>query len=257
MAEVNHRNKGAKITLHWLNQSRSQRILWLLEELGIDYDIKVYHRLETKMAPPELKGVHPLGKSPVITVVTPASPEPKVIAESALIIEYLSKYFGKWLIPKEYPEGREDEIGGETDEYMRYRYFMHYAEGSLMTLMLAALIVLSIRNSPAPVRPVANIIADGISSLLVEPNLKTHYDFLEGQLATSPGGGEYLCGKELTGADILMSFPLEKAQERGGMSAASYPKLTAYVERLHERDAYKRAVQKIIDVDGSYESNLK
>jgi hypothetical protein len=133
----------AKITLHWLEVSRSHRILWLLEELEIPYELKTYKRGKDKLADPKLKEVHPLGKSPVITVEVPGAEKPLVIAESAAIVEYLCDYYGKWLVPKRYREGKEDQIGGESESWLRHRFFMHYAEGSIMPLMLIALIVSS------------------------------------------------------------------------------------------------------------------
>jgi glutathione S-transferase len=124
-----------KITLHWLEKSRAQRILWLLEELGVPYEIKTYKRdPKTQFAAPELKAVHPLGKSPVVTIGDFA------IAESALIVEYLSEHFGPSLIPTKWKPGLEGKPAGETEDYMRYRYFMQYAEGSLMSLMLVSLV---------------------------------------------------------------------------------------------------------------------
>jgi glutathione S-transferase len=133
----------AKITLHWLEVSRSHRILWLLEELQIPYELKTYKRGKDKLADPKLKEIHPLGKSPVITVEAPGAEKPLVIAESAAIVEYLCHYYGKWLVPKRYREGKEDQIGGESESWLRHRFFMHYAEGSIMPLMLIALIVSS------------------------------------------------------------------------------------------------------------------
>jgi glutathione S-transferase len=124
-----------KITLHWLERWRSQRILWLLEELNVPYEIKRYKRdPKTSLAAPELKEVHPLGKSPVVTIGDYA------IAESALIVEYLSEHFGPALIPAKWKPGCEGKVRGETEEYMRYRYYMHYCEGSLMSLMLVSLV---------------------------------------------------------------------------------------------------------------------
>ena len=129
-----------------LDQSRSQRILWLLEELNVPYELIIFHRdKQTRLAPPELKEVHALGKSPVITVTPAGSTTPVVIAESAFIIEYLIQHFGAGtnLAPKQWKEGQEGKVGGETEEYLRFRYFMHYAEGSLMTLMLLSIVSLS------------------------------------------------------------------------------------------------------------------
>jgi glutathione S-transferase len=142
---------AATVKLYWLEQSRSQRILWLLEELKVPYELEIYHRdKETHLAPPELKKVHALGKSPVISVRAPGSKEPVVIAESAFIIEYLLDHFsnGSTLLPKRYKEGQEGKIEGETQEWLRFRYFMHYAEGSLMSLMLLA--VVALRTPPLP-----------------------------------------------------------------------------------------------------------
>lgn len=135
-----------------LDQSRSQRILWLMEELNIPYELQIFHRnQQTRLAPPELKKVHALGKSPVISVTAPGSTEPIVIAESGFIVEYLCDHFsnGKILTPKRYKEGQEGKVGGETETWMRYRYYMHYAEGSLMSLLLISIIAAS-RSRPSP-----------------------------------------------------------------------------------------------------------
>jgi glutathione S-transferase len=134
-----------RIDNHRLEQSRSQRILWLLEELEVPYELQIFHRnKETYQAPPSLKAIHPLGKSPVISVTPPGSSESVVIAESANIMEYLLDHFssGSTLLPKRYKEGQEGKVGGETEEWLRFRYYMHYAEGSLMTLMLLSLVAL-------------------------------------------------------------------------------------------------------------------
>ena len=124
-----------------LEKSRAQRILWLLEELKIDYELKTFKR-KKMLAPPELKEVHPLGKSPVITVSSNATNgKPIAVAESSNIIEYLIDHFGTWLAPRRYKDGQEGMVGGETEEWMRYRYFLHYAEGSLMPLLVIALLL--------------------------------------------------------------------------------------------------------------------
>ena len=122
-----------------LDKSRSQRILWLLEELKVDYELKIFKRGKDFHAPPELKDVHPLGKSPVVGIQAADAAKPLIIAESGAIVEYLTEYFGKWMIPKRYPDGKEGLIGAETEEWLRYRFLMHYAEGSFMTIMLIAL----------------------------------------------------------------------------------------------------------------------
>ncbi|KAJ9638235.1 bifunctional glutathione transferase/peroxidase [Coniosporium apollinis] len=242
----------AKVILYWLEKSRSQRILWLLEELKIDYELKVFKRTEKMVAPPELKEVHPLGKSPVIGVHAPGAERPRIIAESGLIVEYLTEYFGKWLEPKKFAEGKEGHIGGESEEWLRYRFFMHYAEGSLMTLMLVAFLMHNIETAPVPffIKPITRGIVGKMNTAFLHPNFKTHLDFLEDQLATSPNGGEFLCGPELTGADIMMIFPLEAAQWRAGLTKEKYPRLAAYIERLQQREAFQRAIKKIEDVTG-------
>jgi glutathione S-transferase len=122
-----------------LEQSRAQRIVWLLEELNLKYELKTYKRGKDMLAPKELRDIHPLGKSPVIAIEGPAGGRPKVIAESSVIVEYISKHFGPQLIPREYPEGKEGVVGAESEEWCRYRFFMHYAEGSIMPPLLIAL----------------------------------------------------------------------------------------------------------------------
>ncbi|KAL9114200.1 MAG: hypothetical protein Q9187_007505, partial [Circinaria calcarea] len=134
------KNQKAKITLYWLEQSRSQRILWLLEELNVEYELKTYKRVKMQ-APAELKDIHPLGKSPVISIEAEGMSKPMVIAESGLITEYLIDHFKPELAPERYADGKEGQIGGESEEWLRYRYYMHYTEGSLMALMLVALLV--------------------------------------------------------------------------------------------------------------------
>ncbi|RDW71237.1 hypothetical protein BP6252_07800 [Coleophoma cylindrospora] len=252
----------AKVKLYWLEQSRSQRILWLMEELKVPYELQIFHRdPQTRLAPPELKKVHALGKSPVISVTAPGSTEPIVIAESAFIIEYLCDHFtnGTNLLPKRYKEGQEGQLGGETESWLRYRYFMHYAEGSLMSLLLISIIAANIKGSPVPffIKPITSAIAGKISSGYLEPNFSSHFSFLEAQIASSPENGQFLCGPKLTAADILMSFPLIAARGRAGLTQEKYPKLWAYVERLEEEPGYKKAAEKIIEIDGKFEANFK
>ncbi|KIW31045.1 uncharacterized protein PV07_02729 [Cladophialophora immunda] len=249
-----------KITLHWLEVSRAHRILFLFEELGVPYQLKTYKRTKERLAPPELKNIHPLGKSPVVTIETSGSTTPVVLAESAAIVEYFCDYYGKstTLVPTRYQEGKDGKIGGETESWLRYRMFMHYAEGSLMPLMLLSLIVGSIRNAPVPffIKPITNSVAGKVESSFLQRNMKNHYDFLESQLATSPDAGDYLCGKDATAADIMLSFPLEAGQSRSGFTQSQYPRVWAYIERLHERDAYKRAVAKIVEIEGDFKTTL-
>jgi glutathione S-transferase len=212
------------ITVHHLNNSRSQRVLWLLEELEVPYEVKRYQRDATTMlAPASLKAVHPLGKSPVITdgEVT--------LAESGAIIEYLAgKYAGGRLLP---PEG--------TPERLRCTYWMHYAEGSLMPPLLMSLIFNRVRTSPMPffAKPIARGIADKVMNGFVSPQIKLHLDYVEGEL----GKSAWFAGDAFSAADVQMSFPLEAAASRGGLDA-SRPKLMAFLERIHARPAYQRAL---------------
>ncbi|KAG0646991.1 Glutathione S-transferase 1 [Hyphodiscus hymeniophilus] len=250
-----------KVKLYWLEQSRSQRILWLLEELKVPYELEIFHRnKETHLAPPELKKVHALGKSPVISVTPAGSNESTVIAESAFIVEYLLDHFGRssTLLPKRYKEGQEGRAGGETEEWLRFRYFMHYAEGSLMGFMMLALVVSNIQNAPVPffIKPVTRGIANKIHSGYLGPNFKTHFAFLEEQLKTSPEKGQYLCGPRLTGADILLSFPLIAGKGRSGLTKEDYPTLWAYVERIEAEPGYLTAVEKIKAIDGKFEASI-
>ncbi|KAF2143321.1 uncharacterized protein K452DRAFT_317488 [Aplosporella prunicola CBS 121167] len=252
-------NQSAKITLHWLDKSRSHRILWLLEELQLDYELKIYKRGGDKLAPPELKEVHPLGKSPVISILPAGADKPLVLAESAAIVEYLTDHFGKWLVPARYPAGKEDQVGAENEEWIRYRFLMHYAEGSIMPFMVMSLVMHNIENAPVPffIRPITSGIVSRVNNFFLNPNFKTHLDFLEEQIGSSPGGGDFFCGKDISGADILMSYPLEAAQLRAGLTQEAYPKLTAYLERLHEREAFKKAGAKIKEITGEeYDPNI-
>lgn len=257
-------SKDVKIKLYWLEQSRSQRILWLLEELQLPYDIEIFHRDNvTMLADPELKKAHPLGKSPVISISYPGSSEPLVIAESGFIIEYLLDHFsqGKSLLPKRYENEGEDKCGSETEEWLRYRYFLHYAEGSLMTLLMQGLFTIKIQKTPLPffLKFITNFIAGKIRSSYLDANYKIHFSFLESQLSTSPNDGKYLCGPNLTGADILMSFPLISAvaaSSTTGLTQANYPKLYCYIKALEEEPGYKRAIEKIIQIEGEFKSLL-
>lgn len=214
------------IVVHHLNNSRSQRVLWLLEELGLDYEIKFYARdPKTMLAPPELLQVHPLGKSPVITQ------GPLTLAESGAIVEYLVGNFGaEQLLP---PPG--------TPERLRYHYWMHYAEGSLMPPLLMKLVFDQIAKAKMPffAKPVAKAIAGKAKAGFVMPQINRHLDFLEAEL----GKSEWFAGNSITGADVQMSFPLEAAAARGGLDA-SRPRLMGFLERVHARPAYQRALEK-------------
>ncbi|KAL8856500.1 MAG: hypothetical protein Q9178_006899 [Gyalolechia marmorata] len=239
-----------------LEKSRAQRILWLLEELKIDYELKTYKRVNM-LAPPELKKVHPLGKSPLVSVQAEGAAEPLVLAESGLITEYLVEHFGPSLAPKRYQEGKDGQIQGETEEWLRYRYFMHYAEGTLMPYLVTALLLRTIKEkSPFFIRPIASAIVGNVESMYLNPNLEQNFKFLENQVKSAPDNGGYLCGAKLTAADILMSFPLSAAKGRAGLTKEKYPALWDYVDRLEAMEGNKRASQKIIEVDGSYKPSL-
>jgi glutathione S-transferase len=214
------------IIVHHLNNSRSQRILWLLEELGLEYEIKKYQRdPKTMLAPPELRAVHPLGKSPVI------QDGDTIVAESGAIIEYLVGRYG---------DGRLAPAPG-TPERLRYTYFLHYAEGSAMPPLLLKLVFDRVESTPAPffVRPIARAIAKKVKDSFVLPQIRQHLTFLEGELASRA----WLAGDDFSAADIQASFPLEAAAMRGGLDA-QYPKLCAFLERIHARPAYRRALER-------------
>jgi glutathione S-transferase len=212
------------IVVHHLNNSRSQRILWLLEELGLDYEIRKYQRdPKTMLAPPELRAVHPLGKSPVI------SDGDTVVAESGAIVEHLT--------------ARANALAPApgSPERLHYTYFLHYAEGSLMPPLLLKLVFDRVENSPAPffVRPIARAIANKVKDSFVLPQIRTHLDFLEGELDKRT----WFAGSAFSAADIQMSFPLEAAAARGGLDGR-YPNLVAFLERIHARPAYRRALER-------------
>ncbi|KAL3425297.1 glutathione S-transferase domain-containing protein [Phlyctema vagabunda] len=244
-------NRGAKITLSWLEHSRAQRIVWLLEELNLSYDLKAYER-DNQRAPPELRQIHPLGKSPIVTILYPDTVSPRVVAESAAVVEHLVENFeGHNLVPKRFEGNSENKFGRETEEWARYRYYMHYAEGSLMPLLVTQILMNAIKSAPVPffIKPATKLIAGKVSNEYLEGNYKTTFNFLESQLATSPGGGEFLCGKNLSAADILMSFPILVAFEVA-ISKEQYPRLAAYAGRLQAIEGYKKAIKKVEDMEG-------
>lgn len=213
------------IVVHHLENSRSQRVLWLLEELGVPYEVKRYERdKKTMLAPPELKAVHPLGKSPVIT------DGDVVVAESGNIIEYLVETHGG---------GRLVPAAG-TPERLRYRYWLHYAEGSVMPLMVMTLIFgRLVPMSPALVRPLVKGIVANVKARFLGPQTKLHLDYMEAEL----GKSEWFAGSEFSAADVQMSFPLEAAASRGGLDA-SRPRLSAFLKKIQARPAYQRALAK-------------
>ena len=199
------------IVVHHLNNSRSQRILWALEELALPYEIKRYQRdAQTNLAPPELKQVHPLGKSPVITDGN------RTIIESGAIIDYIIRRYGKGRL----------QPAPETPEYDQYQQWLHYAEGSAMLPMMLNLYVGRLGEAGAPLHP------------RIESEIANHLGYVDSALA----GRQYLVGDKLSGADIQMSFVGEVAGAFG--KRAAYPNLDAWTKRLHERPAYKKALEK-------------
>ena len=213
------------VTVHHLNNSRSQRVLWLLEELGLAYEIQHYQRdAKTSLAPPELRQVHPLGKSPVIT------DGGLTVAESGAILEYLVDRYG---------QGRL-KPGGEQD-LLHYRYFMHFAEGSAMPPLVMKLVFNKIKRAPMPffVKPIAKGIADKVLGGFVQPTLDAQLKFMEGELAARP----WFAGAEFSAADVQMSFPVEAAAARGGDTDA-YPRLRDFLQRIHARPAYQKALER-------------
>lgn len=214
------------ITVHHLEHSRSQRILWLLEELGLEYCIERYLRdPKTMLAPPELRAVHPLGKSPVLT------DGELTLAESGAIIEYLGDTYGAGtLMPAHGTEARR-----------RCSYWLHYAEGSAMPPLLLKLVFGRVAKAPAPffVRPVARAIAAKVQRAFVDPQIALHLDYMEAEL----GKSTWFAGDDFSAADIALSFPLEAAAARGGLDAGR-PRLAAWLERIHARPAYRRALER-------------
>lgn len=220
------------ITLHHLETSRSQRILWLLEELGVPYELKIYARDKaTKLAPPALKAIHPLGKSPVIT------DGDEVIAESGAIIEYLVETYGG--------QARGDlahlQPQPRTAEHRQCRFWMHYAEGSLMNWLVMTLVFTVIPTQPMPffVRPIARVLCGKVQATLIDPNLQSARDFIEQHLAEHT----WFAGEQLSMADFQMSFAVEALLSRG-TEAARYPHICAYNARMQARPAYQRALAK-------------
>jgi glutathione S-transferase len=215
------------ITLHHLNNSRSQRIIWLLEELGVDYEIKFYKRDPiTILAPQSLKDVHPLGKSPVITDDTSGI----TLAESGVIIEYLITKYGPQFKPSE-----------TTDQYWQYLYWLHFSEGSLMPPMVMRLVLMKMKTAPMPffIKPVAKMLADKIIKGFVAPNILNQLNYIEAHLAKNT----WFCGDQLTGADFQMSFPLEASVARG-LIGDDYPSIQKYVKAFQARPSYQAGLTK-------------
>jgi glutathione S-transferase len=214
------------IIVHHLNNSRSQRVLWLLEELGVPYEVRRYERDRvTMLAPPELKAIHALGKSPVI------ADGGTVVAETGAIIEYLVDRYGN---------GRLIPAAG-SPEKLRYTYWLHYAEGSLMTPLLLRLVFSRLASAPMPffARPIARRIAAKVRSSFIDPQLRLHFDFVESEL----GRSTWFAGEMFTAADVQLSFPIEAAAARGTVDSTR-PRLTSFLARIHERPAYRRALER-------------
>lgn len=261
----------AKVKLYWLNQSRAQNIVWLLEELKLDYDVEVFHRnKQTMLAPKELVKVHPLGKSPVVEVTPPGGTATDAVrlAESGFIVSYLIEHFpeGRRLVPERWKPGKENTVAGETDAWLRHQYLLQYVEGSLFPILTVALITSVLKSTKVPffVRPLTSMVADQISSSFVAPNAKRHLGMLEEFLNTAPSTGKYICGDTLTAADILLSFALIAAEGRfdnmgkfdKGTARDTYPRLFEYIDRLKQEPGYKKSADKIREIDGEFEATL-
>ncbi|OHE96328.1 glutathione S-transferase [Colletotrichum orchidophilum] len=272
-----------KVKLYWLNDSRSQNTVWLLEELKIPYTVELFRRAPNRLAPPELERVHPLGKAPVLEITpTPsddpgAEPEqPILLAESGYITQYLVEHFAHRkpsLVPPRWKPGREGKVGGETQAYARFWYLLHYIEGSFLPIIVQFLLINVLKSSNIPffIRPITSAVASKIFSLAIFPNAQRHLAMLENYLKTAPGvsassggggggGGGFLCGPELTAADILISFAFIAADAEnvwdsvgswpGGSARAAHPVLFEYVERLKREPGYLRVLEKIKEIEG-------
>lgn len=199
------------IEVHHLNDSRSRRITWLLEELELPYEVIKYQRDEkTRLAPPELKAIHPLGKAPIIR------DKGEVVFESGAIIQYLVSTYGAGRLSP--PQG--------TPAYTRYLEFLHYAEGSAMLPLMLRLYTSRLGDAAAPLTP------------RIQSELETHFGFLD----TEAGKNDYFVGDTLTGADVQLSFPVQRIV--GGAGREAFPNLTAFVDRIEARPAYRRAIEK-------------
>jgi glutathione S-transferase len=216
------------IKLHYLNDSRAQRVLWMLEEIAVPYEVQVWHRdPKTKLAPKAFAEVHPLGKFPVI------QDGAQILAESGAVVDYLAERYGQDLIP-------EDATARE-----RYRFWLHYAEGSLMPPLLMAFVFDKVRQkAPLLLRPLAMIGPNAITKAYLGATLNTHMRFVEAHLAQHA----WFAGEAFSAADIQMSFPLETS---AGRVEGDYPHIVAFVRRIQERPAYQRAL-KAVDVPYAY-----
>ncbi|KAK6211767.1 glutathione S-transferase [Colletotrichum tabaci] len=265
-----------------LNDSRSQNTLWLLEELRIPYTVQTFRREPNRLAPPELADVHPLGKAPVLEITpaadpagtsTPATAAPPIrLAESGYITQYLVDHFGHrspGLVPPRWKPGQEGRIGGETEAYTRFQYLLHYVEGSFFPVIVQYLLISVLKSSNVPflVRPLTSAVASKIYSLVLFPTAQKHLAMLESLLKTAPGVASsssspseaFLCGPDLTAADILISFALVTAETEGawdamghwpgGSARAAHPVLFEYVDRLRRQPGYLKVVEKVKEIE--------
>ena len=213
------------LTVHHLNNSRSQRVLWLLEELNLDYNVVRYQRdAATMLAPASLRKIHPLGKSPVVV------DGQNILAESGAILEYLVE---------RYDTAHAFAPSPGTPESLRYRYWMHYAEGSAMPPLLMSLVFSRLKQAPMPffVKPVARGIADKVMKTFVGPQVQLHLQYMESEL----GKSGWFAGDAFSAADIQMSFPVEAAGARSGLH--DKPRLRDFLQRIHARPAYQKALE--------------
>ena len=210
------------ITVHHLNHSRSQRVLWLLEELELPYEIQYYERDPvTRLAPPSLRAIHPLGKSPVLV------DDGVVVAETGAIVDYLVEKTGGRLRP-----------AAGTPERLRWTYWMHFAEGSLMAqLLLDLMLTTAPARVPEPLQPGAKAAAEGVKHAYVGPNLKAMFDLVGAEL----GKSAWFAGDAFSAADVMMSFPLETGGARAG-AFEGRPNLADFVASIHARPAYQKAL---------------
>ncbi|MBU1286672.1 MAG: glutathione S-transferase [Alphaproteobacteria bacterium] len=211
------------IIVHHLENSRSQRVLWLLEELGLPYEVRRYARDATTMlAPPELKAIHPLGKSPVI------EDDGAIIAETGAVFEYILDTYGA---------GRLSAPAG-TPQARKLSYWLHYAEGSAMPPLLLKLVFMRMpEGAPGLLRPLIRQVAGKVQAQLVNPQLASHLAYWESELAETG----WFAGADLSAADIMMSFPLEAAASRAGADKSTA--VMDFLARIHARPAYQRALE--------------
>lgn len=211
------------LTLHHLNQSRSQRVIWALEELSVPYQIVRYQREKTMMAPPSLKKVHPLGKSPVI------EDNGLILAESGAILEYLQETYDPQSLLK--PQDAANKI--------QYRFWLHYAEGSLMPLLLMKLVFASLGKPPIPfgMRSLGKVLGGGVQKAWLNPQLETHARYIESHLSEN----SWFAGEQLSMADIQMIYPVFALLARGGID--NLPHTQAWKKRVEMRPAWQRAIQ--------------